>query len=158
MMTLISDRVNEISNSWFLTIISVRVENLIFLFFGFMICVIYFDIFHFSLFLKNSISPSIWNAWKSLHRNITRFSNGDQSIGSILFRLLSNFSYWIEHLFALVFFIADKFLLLVIRTIFFLRPLNQFADDCGLRQQIKKMDEKIESLKIIVEKSHMVLY
>ena len=134
-----------------------RVNSLIFLFFGFLIGLFYFDIFHFSLFLKNTISSSIWNAWKSLYRNITRFSNGDQSIGSILFRLLSKFSYWIEHLFALGFFIVDNLLLLIIQTIFSLRPLNRFAHDCELSQQIKKIDEKIESFKIMVEKFQMEL-
>ena len=92
---------------------------------------------------------------------VNRFSHRDRFIfyfGSILFRLLSNFSYWIEHLLALVLFIADKLLSLFIQTIFSLRSLNRFAHDCELSQQIKKIDEKIESLKINLNKSQMELF
>jgi hypothetical protein len=47
--------------------------------------------------------------------------------------------------------------LLIQISIFFLRQLNQFAHDRELNEQLKKIDEKIEGLKKIVEKSQMEL-
>ena len=63
-----------------LTRISDRVANLIVLFFGFMIGLIYFDNFNFSLFLKNQFFSSIWNAWNLLFWFADSFFRGSRSI------------------------------------------------------------------------------